>query len=292
MTEDIGLHYRIPGHNQVALTEQLAQRLQTFVAKDRENRFQLCLLAGGIRNAYLDKKTKKYTDEFSRWYKKNKLDGLFGSLANFTKYALSGEVIAYVATKTSDPEKYLKQLPSSVGALYEIAAVDTESGKKILGDHETAILCLNHRPSRTSRSQPKHEWGYAAGKTVIHQHATEAEIHQWKRNWFNPPPPKPKRRLDDRVLVLATIKVNGALFDFDKKTGDKVGVVDLPEVEALMDAIQKLFTASNQKQFLFESQLEHLSEGYYSRKDKADPARKIIDAAAAKKKPKRKPLKG
>ena len=40
-----------------------------------------------IGKKYLNKKTKEYDKEFLDWLKAEQLEELFGSLANFTKYA-------------------------------------------------------------------------------------------------------------------------------------------------------------------------------------------------------------
>lgn len=108
-----------PGDNQVTISNNLEHRLKNHFLTDRTNRFKLYILSSGIRKKYLDTQTQKYTDQFLDWYKKRGMQKLFGSLANFTKYASAGDVVHYVATKTSNPEKYLEQLPVSVGALYE-----------------------------------------------------------------------------------------------------------------------------------------------------------------------------
>jgi len=98
-------NYGIPGSNRVTLGNELVQEIRQRFEDDRDNRFQLYLLSSGIRRKYLDKKSGNYTDEFQSWYKKTKMDELYGSLANFTKYAMCGEVVNYVGTKTSNPDK-------------------------------------------------------------------------------------------------------------------------------------------------------------------------------------------
>ena len=96
--------YSLRGHNSIDLSNELVEELRDRFETDRENRFQLFLLSSSIRRKYLDKKTNKYSDEFDIWFKKNKLNELYGSLANFTKYCGCGDVVNYVGTKTSDPQ--------------------------------------------------------------------------------------------------------------------------------------------------------------------------------------------
>ena len=265
--------YGIPGGKKVAaLTKQLADEIRRHFTTDRENRFQLFLLAAGLRNKHLNKKTDEYSAAFHGWYDAQKLGDLFGKLPNFTKYASAGDVVAYVAHNTSDPTKYLSQLPLSVGTLYEISS--------LLREHETFVLCLNHTAKRKSLDAPQSEWA-TKKPPLINAHATEAEVHRWKKNWYEPPQPKIKRT-EKRSMVLATIKVSGELYDFDRKTGDKIGCVDLPDVEQFLRDIERHFTAKNDKQFKLEKAVEVLTEGYYKRKDRSDPARKILPRATVK----------
>jgi hypothetical protein len=56
--------YLIPGGNRITFSNQLADEIKERFAADRENRFQLFLLAAGLRKKYLNKKTKEYTKEF------------------------------------------------------------------------------------------------------------------------------------------------------------------------------------------------------------------------------------
>ena len=50
------LEYAIPGSNGISLDKKLADQIRKHFNTDRENRFQLFLLAAGIRNKYLNKK--------------------------------------------------------------------------------------------------------------------------------------------------------------------------------------------------------------------------------------------
>lgn len=109
--------------DKVVLNAELVKELKDKFESERKSRFDIFILSSSIRNKYLDKKTNSYKKEFEDWFKKNKLDELYGSLSNFTKYCGCGEVVNYVATKTDDPKKYLNQLPLSIGSLYELSMV-------------------------------------------------------------------------------------------------------------------------------------------------------------------------
>ena len=95
--------HRIPGANRIALSSELAEEIKDRFDVVRENRFQLFLLAAGLRKKHLNKKTGEYAPEFQGWYEKHKMDEVFGQLPNFTKYASAGDVIDYVDRHTSNP---------------------------------------------------------------------------------------------------------------------------------------------------------------------------------------------
>jgi hypothetical protein len=280
LTDDF---HRIPGANRIALSPELAEEIKNRFDVVRVNKFQIFLLAAGLRKKYLNKKTNEYAPEFQGWYKKNKMDALFGQLPNFTKYASAGDVIDYVDRHTSNPEKYLKQLPTSMGALYELSLMLSDKNGK-----DAFSICLHFTPKRKLLDEPKSEWS-TQRPALIRSNTTEAMVRNWRRNWNNPPPPKVKRS-DKRTLPFLTITVSGELFDFDKKTGDKIGCVDLAEVETMLAKINKLFTEENAAQFRIaetpavkpgtkgavqQPAMEYLTEGYFRRKEAADPARNI-----------------
>jgi len=99
-------------------------------------------------------------------------------------------------------------------------------------------------------------------------------VRDWRQKWENPPPPKPKRT-DKRTLKFLTITVNGELFDFDKKNGDKIGCVDLNDVENFLTKVRKLITKENEHQFLITDEMEYLTDGYFKRKDQTDVTKNL-----------------
>ena len=233
---------------------------------DRENRFQLFLLSSGLRNKYLDKKTKNYSKEFQKWYEEKGMKDLYGSLSNFTKYCSCGDVVSYVGTKTNDPQKYLNQLPLSVGSLYELSMILKE-------DKDLFKILLHFTPKRKSIDEPKYDW-VTKRPPLINKNSTEQKIRSWRQNWNNPPPPKQKRT-DKRTLKFVTITVNGELFDFDKTNGDKIGCVDLDEVENFLTKLRELIDETNDQKFKIVDEMEYLTDGYYKRKDQYDITKNI-----------------
>jgi hypothetical protein len=184
-------------------------------------------------------------------------------------------VVAHVASNTSDPDKYIKQLPTGVGVLYEISQILRKS-------EEDFKICLQFTTKRKSLGAPQSEWDNKR-PPLINPRATEAAVRKWHREWYDPPPPKVKRT-DKRTVPLATITVSGELFDFDKKTGDKIGCVDLPDVEKLVEKLKSLFITEHKSQFLLEHQMEALEIKYIKWRNRADPAQNIISRPARQKK--------
>lgn len=259
-------NYTFRGHNQIVLDDELENEIKQRFDNDRENKFQLFLLSSSIRKKYLDKDTNKYDKKFENWYKKKGLENYYGSLSNFTKYCGCGDVVNYVGTKTSDPQKYLNQLPLSVGSLYELSII-LKSDKKLFN------VLLHFTPKRKTIDEPQYDW-VTKRPPLIRKNQTEKGIRSWRRLWENPPPPKQKRT-DKRSLKFLTIKVNGELFDFDKKNGDKLGCVDLSDVENFYQKVQNLINEETNKQFLIEDEMDYLTEGYFKRKDQYDITKNI-----------------
>ena len=274
--------YRIPTGKRVTISDALTNEIKDMFDQDKDNfervktnRFQLFLLSSGIRNKYLDKKTKTYPEEFTKWYKSSGMEKLFGSVPNFTKYCGCGDVVNYVGTQTSDPEKYLKKLPHSVGSLYEISMI-LKMGERLFK------TCLHYTPKRKSVDELENEWR-TPKPSLINPKVSELKVRSWRRKWETPPPPRQKRT-DKRSLPFVTITCSGELYDFDKKTGDKVGVLDLDQVDEFYRKLANFFETEcpSDLQFRLQDHLDDLTEGYYKRKERVDPAIKIKEMTSKK----------
>ena len=133
-------------------------------------------------------------------------------------------------------------------------------------------------PTRKSVDEPPHEWGNKGKKPLIHPHATELEIHEWLRNWRNPPPPKPKPDKLKRDQPLATIMFSGSLYDFDERNGSQGehrGIVDLPELEALIEKLNALVGDTETSPFLLVSNEKEVRDRYFGFKERASPDNRI-----------------
>jgi len=270
------------------LTTEIANALKAHFRSAREHRAQICLTAAAIRHSHTEtpegKTREVYSDAFNDWYAKNKLDAVFGQKANFTKYAQVGErVFHFIAHQLDAPQtkrdELLERLPFSISALYEIStlynAQDIQSGLKIAG-HESGWdelrLALTGSPSRSNIDDPI-SLSSSNSKPLIHPHVTTPEIIGWKTRWRNPP--QKKTRKTKTTIPLAVIYVSGEIYDFDKKTGEKIGRVDLADVEKKLQALRDLFSQQdiNDERFRIDDDLQWIEEGYRIREWSSSPSR-------------------
>ena len=219
-------------------------------------------MAAGIRQEYINPANGHYSDEFNSWYTSENLTDVFGKLSNFTKYAFAGEVIAYVAGLGSTPKKYLPNLPTSMIALYEIS--------QIIKRHPDAFaVCLNFTPRRRTLTSDKTDW-ITKKPALIHEDVTQNELNTWLQSWENPEKTPKEEDKYRRTVKLLTVSVSQDIFSFDE-VGNKIGEVDINELQDLIANIQKMFSADNEKQFLLETEIDQISERYSAEKDKNDP---------------------
>lgn len=260
------LKYSIPGSNSVALDAATARRIKKHSDASREHRFQLFLIAAGIRKTH-KKEDGNFNDQFHTWWKKHKMEDVFGSLSSFSKSAAAGDVVHFVANHTSNPQKYLQQLPTSLRALNAIA--------QLMEKDETAIkLCLDHHPKRKSLSEPKHEWGRVKDSPLIHPDVTEAEITAFIEKWFEPSQPQQQPVSSKEMVLLAKIFVSKQLFAFDKKTGKHTGNVTLPEVKKAIEGLER---SLSKKSFALQDEMERVKKRYGIAQKRSNPAKKIKD---------------
>ena len=134
-------------------------------------------------------------------------------------------------------------------------------------------MCLQFTPKRKSVDEEKYDWK-TPRPPLINKNVTEQKVRTWRQKWNNPPPPRQKRT-DKRTLPFVTITCNGELFDFDRKTGEKIGCLDLDQVEAFLEKLKELFTDEVNLGFKLSNSMDYLTEGYYRRKDQYDITRNV-----------------
>ena len=260
------LTYTMPGANSIALDKRLADKIKSGFAAERENRFQLCLIAAGIRKQSLNSKGH-YSSEFEEWWKKNNLTDVYGGQSNFTKHAMAGEVIHHTASMENG-ERYVSCLPKSLSALYAIHAIlkDPQAEKK-----NWMKICLNHYQFLELHNGKAVAVNDKRTVPLINPDATAPQIRGWYENRKNPPERATKNKKEDKSLALAKISVSGSLYTFNQKTGEHFGAVNIDDLQGFMTELTKLISKYG-RGFTLESNLSELEAGYKKRKETADPA--------------------
>ncbi len=278
------LTFKQPTKAQVALTDALVEVIKTHHRKSREHMFHLCMIAYGLRTHNLMKaKTgaggnaqgRVYKPIFKHWYESNSLDDVYGSLGNFTLYAMAGRLLEYVRWQVK--ENYIQRLPSSLTALYALSQILWAQGDKATDASRKLFEDALIKPIKDGS---KHN-------TFIHPHVTRKEIDEWREKRTDKPFPLKKtlkaNKDDPHTVVIATIKVNQDLFKFARVSGEKRIGAKLDDVKKLIDDLQKLLTKENKgkSRFALESHLDEVSHSYSAAK-KPDFGKKILATKTSK----------
>jgi FtsZ-binding cell division protein ZapB len=233
--------------NSIALDKALADKLTELKATERTAATASALFAATIRNQYMDASGKKYAPEFVAFWKKFSMEKRFGSLQNFSKYANAGDAIEKVRAQF---DKYEKNLPTTLTALYEFAQLTDEEME----------LCLETTYSRPEVTSDRTKWkSPKAPKPLITPSVTAGAIKSWRMNWRNPKAPN----TDKRRLKIAEIKVHGSLFDF--KDGKPQGIISLEKLAEITEAIKKVISDFPDTIIRLDLEDEKLKEGYNKR---------------------------
>lgn len=230
------LTFKEPTEAQVKLTAELAATIHELNKKKRESFFHLCIIAYGLRKRNLEKakgdrrggnaKGEKYKVTFESWYKKNNIEEAYGTLSNFTLYAMAGRLLNYVRWQLD--AKYIERLPSTLTVLYRLSQVLGEKGGKVTPQSKAALkrILLDKKDGSSKASY------------FINPQTTFAEI-QKKLDASQPTASKRKPK-DGKVLF--TIFVSNELKDGFYKTtrARKKGSVDIAHVKNLEKDINAL----------------------------------------------------
>src|ERR1700680_3104149 len=98
--------------NKIPLDENLVQEFRSYQKNIRSNTVAFALKAFEIRSQYLLADGRKYDPEFEIWWSTHKLDSIFGTRANFSKWAASGEALEHAKF-----DKYSDRMPTTLSAL-------------------------------------------------------------------------------------------------------------------------------------------------------------------------------
>ena len=238
--------------NLVLLDAKLKNNFQELFKAVKKNTIALAKQAFQIHSEHYSRTDRKYDKDFEAWWEAQRLDQIFGSRDNWTKWYRAGEAIEKVHAQF---EKYAGRLPKTRNALYEIALLQPDELR----------LCLENRFTRTSVTQDEAGWKRPKEpQPVINSGATAGSIRGWRKNWREPRQP----RADKRTLPLVTIQMHSSLYDFDKY-GHPTGEIAPGQVveinQKIIDLLKPLdaFVRVNSK-------LEHLLEGYDKRQVAAE----------------------
>ena len=276
------LTFKDPTAAEVPLNEQLVKVIKTHHQKSREHLFHLCMIAYGLRRHNLisnrgkrggNAQGKELKPEFKVWYEKHHLEEVYGKEANFTKYAMSGRLLSYVAWKVD--RKYIEHLPNSLTALYTCSQLLWEQG-------DTTTDAKRKRFSELLIKRVKD--GSGVSTTKINKQSTIVEIENlFPQSISNTSTAKPTGKGGLKFEGLAEVLVNKDIYKFTSNY-TKRGHLKIEDVDKLNSAIADLvkkFDAGRQY-FSIQSSLPKIKEKY---KKEANPDfGKAIKAKAAKSK--------
>lgn len=272
------LTFRLPTKQQVALDGNLVKIIQEHHRKSREHLFHLCMIAYGLRTHNLikaksgaggNKQGRVYKPVFKSWYESNSLDDVYGSLSNFTLYAMAGRLLEYVRWQVA--EKYIAHLPASMTALYALSQIVWTQGDKATDASRNLFEKALIDPIQDGS---KHN-------VFIHPHISRKEIDAWrtKQTGNNASKNKvvPIAKNDLRTIVIAIVKVHEDLFKFANVSGAKRVGPNLDDVVNLHEKIQSLIDEFNsgKSRFALESQIEEVKLAY-AKAEKPDFGKNIL----------------
>jgi hypothetical protein len=210
--------------NAPALGQEQVEQISVYLSDIRRNTIDLAKYAYDIHSRHIQD-NGKYDAAFRKWWNDYSLGGIFGSAANWSRWHQAGSAISKVDSRFSS---HTTKLPTTLDALYAIAQLTDEELE----------LCLENTYSRSEITSDRSKWkAPKKPKPVINPSSSAASIRGWVKKWRTPPQ---KAKSDPRRLVLATIKIHGSLFDFDKD-GNATGKVTKKQVRKWAKQIRSLF---------------------------------------------------
>lgn len=256
------LTFREPTPAQVALNERLVTVIKQHHQKSREHLFHLCMIAYGLRRHNLisnrgkrggNSQGKEFKPQFKAWYEKYNLEEVYGTLGNFTHYAMSGRLLNYVAWQVDG--KYIDQLPSSVTGLYACSQILWDQGDTTTQKRRDYFYKL-----LTKRIKD----GSGVFTTSINKQSTRREIEALLIDSNKTRKDGIKKQTKTKEFVdLGIIQVSTDLFYFTN-TGTKRGHLKLEDVEKLHQAILNLLKNydKGERHYSFQSQLTEIKKKY------------------------------
>jgi hypothetical protein len=275
--------------NLIKLDKVVADRIVELAGNVRKAGIELAKYAAELRAQYIDAKGN-YDKKFQDFWEKFELDKNFGQRANFTRYALAGRAIEKIEANFPQLETLEKRLPTSIAALYELSQLNLDEIK----------ICLENTYKRKDLTTPQNDWSRPKKPTpLITPSVTAAQLKSWREKWRNPT----AASTDSRKLLLAVVRLDKSLNEYNKETGEYSGKFERDDVAAITEALkqtisefktelvrldlhdQKLIADANKRQASALTAAQKLKAKIAAETEKAKKARlKAKKSTAAKKK--------
>ena len=211
--------------NKIKLDKSAADHIVELAGNVRKAGIEFAKYAAQLRDQYIDAKGN-YDKSFRDFWEKFELDKNFGQRANFTRYALAGKAVEKIAANFIDIQTVEKRLPTSIAALYELSQLSLDEIK----------ICLENTYKRKDLTTPQNEWTRPKHPTpLITPSVTAAQLKSWRQRWRNPTAPS----TDSRKLLLAVIRLDKSLNEYDKETGEFIGKVERDDVAKITEALKR-----------------------------------------------------
>ena len=196
-------------------------------------------------------KGEKYKPAFNDWYQRNGIEDLYGSLPNFTLYAMAGRLLNYVRWQVG--KEYIDQLPGSMTALFALSQIvwsqgddATDASRKLF---QKALIEPLKNGSKTA---------------LIHPNVSRKDIYVWRAKSSTKSNGITIVKSDPRTIVIATIKVHKDLFKFTRDSGKKLHGPKLSDVKTLTEKLEKLIIEfdAGKSRFALDSHFDDVSREY------------------------------
>jgi len=263
--------FKEPQAKDVPLSDSTAATIHEFNKSTRASLMAMCWYAYGLRKHNLKKKqggrggsnrqSLEYKPAFWRWYTKEKLAEVYGSVSSFTHYAFAGRLLVYVRWQYANGARYLDQLPASVYALYYLSQSLGERGEKVVPEAKRRLQRWFAAPRQDGSGITTH---------VIHPHLTVGEAKRLVDGAQQTTEPHALKPTQNHILVASILVSKADLLAFVKKTGAKRrGTPTLADIKALEVKLKKLIHEYNKTSasFLIESHVIDIEETYNEKLD-------------------------
>ena len=276
--------YNIHNVSKISL-KNIDGKLKSLFDNRKESTVSLCLMSAGIKGKYLtqdDGSRRIYKPEFESWISNGGGASLYGSKANFTKYAGAGFVINYFAEATKPPKDnfdYVSALPlGSMRALYEIEGIIRALESDSIVDHRgcSSLFLLFH--GWLHRTSDKDKVGKTTGTIgkLIHPHSTASDLKKWRENWMFPATKTTSPKEDG--ISFTELRISSSLFDWNqagKKNHNQFSFQDLSEELARLKKVleKEGFISTKKKTGIFkldisDDKISNIKERYEAKEQK------------------------